>query len=91
VIYIWRSEALKQYGQGWLITTASSVDDARAKARNAAYDWLRSSEGYDYWFLANGALDEFFIDDHKRFWVLLTLDLKAEPERRQSQIIRGTS
>lgn len=72
-MYIWRSEALKNYGSGWLIVDATDVDTARQILLEQASKW----------FMDHKVWDEEFMDDEEQeamaeFIKLVMADLRAE-------------
>ena len=72
-MFYWRSEALKQYGSGWLIACALDADEARAKLRDAAAATLKD---YRSWLDED---DEFDAEDIAKFKAQVEADLSREP------------
>lgn len=95
-IYWWWSEALKQYGHGRLLACATSADDARGLARQAALDWwLEQREwAYDDSYQPIGfygfVCDENDREEWDSFLAKLDADLTKEPETTSAIGIAGS-
>ena len=84
-LYMWRSEALKQYGLGWIIVPATAdLESSRRHAR-------KSAEAY-YWAYYDWR-DPADPDDAEQFreWTAkLDRDLASTPEEQSSLFIQGS-
>jgi len=86
MFYHWRSEALRQYGSGWIIVSGDDVAAARIAARAAAeaHFW----EG-QHW-TSRDRDDEDDREEFAKFIALIDTDIGAEPEHSASLFIFGS-
>lgn len=86
--YSWRSDALKQYGSGWILVSAETVEEARARARLQFPEWLKQERSY--LFGPDGAPDELSEDQFTELMTKLDTDLAADPHIHQCLFIEGS-
>ena len=77
-MYVWRSEALKNYGLGWLIATASTPDEARSIIKDNAEKYILKQRS---WYES---------EDVDHFIALIEIDLRLEPENYSVIYIAGS-
>lgn len=84
-MFVWRSEALKNYQSGHLIALAADADKARAKIRNQIEPWIRE---HREWLLPeyNGGDSE----DYDEFVAKFEADLAKEPTTHDHLFIMGS-
>lgn len=88
MLYRWRSNALKNYSQGYLIAYAKSIEDAREFIRKEFTPWLIENHGWLY-------KDDLPYDDEsaieiEQFKERLERDLEVEPETKIAFLISGS-
>lgn len=86
MIYIWRATCLKQYQDGWIIVTATSVEAAREVARAEMTAWC-CTEDAPYFFYP----DEFYSEEREQFWAKFNDDIAKEPQVAKAQFINGSA
>ena len=79
-LYHWRSEFLAHFGSGTIVTLGVSVEEARAKARQALFDLLHE-RGEDYLYD-----DEEFEEERAK----IIRDLAVEPTCPEVVLIPGS-
>lgn len=91
-LYHWSvAECLENYSSGDIIVMASSLEEAKQKARENIITYLKQERSW--WFNEDGTLDEDFgKDDYRSFMETLEEDLKKEPDTVESGtvFIRGS-
>jgi hypothetical protein len=81
----WRSDALKQYGQGHIIVLAANAEEARAKAKAQVDPWIR--ENREFMLPEFNSGDE---DDYNALVALFEADIAGEPEEIETLFISGS-
>lgn len=84
-LFHWRSEALKQYGDGWIVVQALDIDEARAKVRVDAdtHFWQGT-----WW--SRDRDDEDDREEHTKFMKQIDADIAGEPETSNTLFILGS-
>jgi hypothetical protein len=81
-MYMWRNEALKNYGQGHLVAIAETPEQARKKLRDGFFDYLKEHYGWMF-----DILDEEGIEEKRN---LIEKDLIPEPTVTELLYITGS-
>lgn len=80
-LFTWQSEALKDYGLGYIIVVATNIEEARRFAKLEMDEYARKQqEGYY-------GLDEYEMLELRE---MIYRDLSAEPKASLSLLIRGS-
>lgn len=89
-MYVWESEALKNYTNGSIVVLAEDPDSARSLVWRHFHNWARNR--YDYMFFSNGDLDEnLFREDYNRIMSQFSTDLEKEPTVQTVLFIQGSN
>lgn len=84
-MYVWRSDALRDYGHGTIAAVGASVDDARARIMRHAAKWARTER--DYWWTSQGDVPDEFTE----FLRQVTADIAAPPSTETVLLIKGSA
>lgn len=83
-LYVWRSDALKEYGRGTVAVAAKTLREARKEATKAFDDYL--AQRYSYYDQSNPDDAEFL----NRLRALLKDDLAQDPTRTGVLFVPGS-
>jgi hypothetical protein len=87
-LYVWRSEACRNYGPGTVAAIGETVDEARGRAFSALVDWAR--EDRSWLFLEDGSIYPDFADDWSDLLQKINSDLEAEPKTMAALVVTGS-
>jgi hypothetical protein len=90
-IFLWRSEALRNYASGHIFATGKTIDEARDRAMTAYKDYLSS----DAWWGDAPDADGNFPDEEAREEYEAAIkafekDLAAEPHLGVAFLVKGS-
>lgn len=88
-MYVWESEAFRNWGNGTIVVIASDVIQAKERAWIEFTKHVRATK--DWWFNVDGTLEKDSYDDHASLCTLFGTDLNQEPKCVEVLIIPGSN
>lgn len=85
MIFVWRSELLQAYGEGWIVVEAGSPGMARLVAKRKFERWLE-----EYMKDYGMGDDELDAETRGSKLSLFERDIAKEPERHAALFIKGS-
>lgn len=87
-LYVWSSEACRNYGPGTVAAIGETVDEARGRAFSALVDWAR--EDRSWLFELDGSVGEDEREEWERLLNTINSDLEAEPRVMTALVVTGS-
>jgi hypothetical protein len=82
-MFVWRSEALRNFRPGHIVVVASDIATARQQALKAELAWLRANRSW--WFTTDNTVSVDYADDYELFMERMHNDL-AKPHQELTEL-----
>lgn len=90
-LYVWSSEALKQYGSGTIAAYGEDANEARKILIAGWSAFAKEAMEYLYPETYGGEVQEWHIEDRDEKYALFLKDLEAEPKVLDALFIWGST